>query len=139
VKLQRYDPDIIKGWKLICDISRREFEWIYSQLGIRLVERGESFYQKLMDDVVAEFESKGLVTVEDGRKLVFPLDSSVPPLTIVKSDGGYTYDTSDLAAIKNRLVTEKGDILLYVVDAGQVINYTFILGSNSFTYSIIYR
>ena len=139
VKLQRYDPDIIKGWKLICDISRREFEWIYAQLGIRLVERGESFYQKLMDDVVAEFESKGLVTVEDGRKLVFPLDSSVPPLTIVKSDGGYTYDTSDLAAIKNRLVTEKGDILLYVVDAGQVINYTFILGSNSFIYSIIYR
>jgi arginyl-tRNA synthetase len=42
-------------------------------------------------------------------------------------DGGYTYDTSDLAAIKNRLVTEKGDILIYVVDSGQVIQSFLIL------------
>ena len=42
------------------------------------------------------------------------------PLTLVKSDGGYTYDTSDMAAIKNRLIDEKGDWLIYVVDAGQV-------------------
>ena len=68
-----------------------------------------------MDDVVQEFEKANLVRLEDGRKLVFPEGVSVP-LTIVKSDGGYTYDTSDLAAIKNRLITEKGDILLYVID-----------------------
>lgn len=122
VKLQRYDPDIIKGWKLICDMSRKEFEYIYRELDIKLNERGESYYQQLMDDVVVEFEKKGLVQVEEGRKLVFPPNSSVP-LTIVKSDGGYTYATSDLAAIKNRLITEKGDIILYVVDAGQVIKY----------------
>lgn len=125
VKLQSYDPDIIKGWHLICDVSRQEFEQIYAELDIKLVERGESYYQKLMDDVVAEFESNGLVKIEDGRKLVFPPDSTIP-LTIVKSDGGYTYDTSDLAAIKNRLITEKGDILLYVVDAGQVNTNQFI-------------
>lgn len=42
------------------------------------------------------------------------------PLTVVKSDGGYTYDTSDLATIKYRLEETKGDWLIYVVDAGQV-------------------
>jgi arginyl-tRNA synthetase len=41
------------------------------------------------------------------------------PLTVVKSDGGNTYDTSDLAAIKQRLDEEKGDWLIYVVDIGQ--------------------
>ena len=121
VKLQGYDPEIIKGWKLICDASRKEFEHIYQELGISLIERGESFYQNLMDQVVVEFENAGLVKVEDGRKLVFPPNVSVP-LTIVKSDGGYTYDTSDLAALKNRLITEKGDILLYVIDAGQSVH-----------------
>lgn len=45
------------------------------------------------------------------------------PLTIVKSDGGYTYDTSDLAAIKNRLFDEKADIIIYVTDSGQVCEY----------------
>jgi arginyl-tRNA synthetase len=96
-----------------------EFQYIYNELDIKLIERGESYYQKLMDEVIKEFESRNFVVVEDGRKLVFPPESSIP-LTVVKSDGGYTYDTSDLAAIRNRLITEKADIILYVIDAGQV-------------------
>jgi arginyl-tRNA synthetase len=42
------------------------------------------------------------------------------PFTVVKSDGGFTYDTSDLATIKQRIEEEKGDWLIYVTDAGQV-------------------
>ena len=42
------------------------------------------------------------------------------PLTIVKSDGGFTYDTSDMAALKYRLQEEKADWVIYVVDSGQV-------------------
>lgn len=61
----------------------------------------------------------GFVQVDDGRKIVFVPGFPVP-LTIMKSDGGYTYDTSDLAALKHRLCEEKGDILIYVVDSGQV-------------------
>ena len=72
-----------------------------------------------MDDVVAELDAKNFLKLEDGRKVMFVPNQTVP-LTVVKSDGGYTYATSDLAAIKNRLVTEKADIVLYVVDAGQV-------------------
>ena len=56
---------------------------------------------------------------EDGRKLVFVPGQQVP-LTIVKSDGGFTYDTSDLAALQQRIVEEKGDWIIYVVDSGQV-------------------
>ena len=41
------------------------------------------------------------------------------PLTVVKTDGGYTYDTSDLAALRHRLEEEKADWILYVVDQGQ--------------------
>ena len=61
----------------------------------------------------------GFVQVDDGRKIVFVPGCSIP-LTIVKSDGGFTYDTSDLAAIKQRLFEEKADKLIYVVDNGQV-------------------
>lgn len=57
--------------------------------------------------------------MDDGRKIVFVPGSSVP-LTIVKSDGGYTYDTSDLAAIKQRLFEEEANKIIYVVDNGQV-------------------
>lgn len=61
----------------------------------------------------------GFVQVDDGRKIVFVPGCSIP-LTIVKSDGGYTYDTSDLAALKQRLIEEKANMLIYVVDSGQV-------------------
>lgn len=61
----------------------------------------------------------GFVQVDDGRKIVFVPGFPVP-LTIMKSDGGFTYDTSDLAALKHRLCEEKADILIYVVDSGQV-------------------
>ena len=103
-----------------------EFEHIYRELDISLTERGESFYQKLMEDVVVELDSNKHLILEDGRKIMFVPDQTVP-LTVVKSDGGFTYATSDLAAIKNRLITEKADIVLYVVDAGQVVSkYSYL-------------
>ena len=48
------------------------------------------------------------------------LEGKKVPLTLVKSDGGFTYDTSDMAAIRQRIKGEGGDWLIYVVDAGQV-------------------
>uniref|UniRef100_A0A8C2S615 Arginine--tRNA ligase, cytoplasmic n=1 Tax=Capra hircus TaxID=9925 RepID=A0A8C2S615_CAPHI len=119
VLLQSKNPDIIKAWKLICDVSRQ---------GKLLVERGESFYQDKMHDIVKEFEDRGFVQVDDGRKIVFVPGYSVP-LTIVKSDGGYTYDTSDLAAIKQRLFEEKADMIIYVVDNGQSLHFQTIFGA----------
>jgi len=62
----------------------------------------------------------GKVITEDGRKVVFVSGQKVP-LTVVKSDGGYTYDTSDLAALKQRVDDENGEWLIYVTDAGQVL------------------
>lgn len=119
VRLQNHDPKILKAWELICNVSRRECAEIYRRLGVTLKERGESFYQELMPGVVADLDNKKLTTVEEGRKLVFLPGKQVPPLTIEKSDGGYTYATSDITAARHRYEVEKADWLLYVVDAGQ--------------------
>ena len=51
------------------------------------------------------------------------------PLTVVKSDGGFTYDTSDLAALRHRTEQEKGDWLIYVVDAGQGLHFQTIFAA----------
>lgn len=39
-----------------------EFDSIYKRLGVTLIERGESFYQPIMSDIVADLESKSLST-----------------------------------------------------------------------------
>jgi len=126
VKLQNKNPDFIKAWNLICDVSRKDFQKIYDRLNItNLIERGESFYHDLMPKIVEECDKLGLIVEENGQKLIFP-EGCQYPLIVQKSDGGYTYDSSDLACIKQRLFEEKGDILLYVTDCGQSSHFDLI-------------
>lgn len=118
VKLQAFDPDMIHVWKMICDVSRRDFEYIYNELDVKLIDRGESFYQSRMVDMITELQAKNVLKLEDGRYVMFVPNIKVP-MTIVKSNGSYTYDTSDMATIKQRLEEEEADWIIYVVDSGQ--------------------
>lgn len=126
VKLQGGDADSLKAWKLICDVSRKEFQNIYDRLEITLTERGESFYQKRMENIVKELSDAEYLEEDDGRKIMWSENREGIPLTIVKSDGGFTYDTSDMAAIKQRLHEEKAEWLVYVTDAGQATHFQTI-------------
>ena len=79
-------------------------------MDIKLIERGESFYQKYMESIVLELESKNMLEEDNGRKIMWgEKHGNGVPLTIVKSDGGFTYDTSDMAAIKHRVEKERAD------------------------------
>ncbi|VDN07902.1 unnamed protein product [Thelazia callipaeda] len=127
VKLQGFEPDYVKAWRMICDVSRKNFNEIYDRLEINIEERGESFYQGHMIDLVNELDSLGVLEVEDGRKILRVGDGV--PLTVVKSDGGYTYDTSDLAALKYRLFIDKAEWIIYVVDAGQNLHFELVFAA----------
>uniref|UniRef100_A0A1L8DRZ3 Probable arginine--tRNA ligase, cytoplasmic n=1 Tax=Nyssomyia neivai TaxID=330878 RepID=A0A1L8DRZ3_9DIPT len=130
VKLQAGEKEIIKAWQDICDVSRKEFQIIYDRLGVNVIERGESFYQKRMIAIVEELQKANFLEDDDGRKIMWSSDQEGGdrgiPLTIVKSDGGYTYDTSDMAAIKQRITEEKADWLIYVTDLGQATHFQTI-------------
>ncbi|XP_065366063.1 probable arginine--tRNA ligase, cytoplasmic [Calliphora vicina] len=120
VQLQSGEPNSTKAWKLICDVSRREFQKIYDRLDVHLTEKGESFYQSRMVEVVKYLKSKNLLEFDEGRQIMWATaEKDSIPLTIVKSDGGFTYDTSDMAAIRYRIEEEKAEWIIYVVDAGQ--------------------
>ncbi|KAL4001997.1 arginine--tRNA ligase [Acanthocheilonema viteae] len=123
-KLQNFDPDFVKAWQMICDVSRKDFSQIYDRLDITIVERGESFYQKHMIELVEELDKLGVLELDEGRKIL--RFGEKVPLTVVKSDGGFTYDTSDLAALKYRLFVDKADWIIYVVDAGQSLHFELI-------------
>lgn len=88
---------------------------MYNRLDIKLIERGESSYQKRMKALVKELESRGLLEEDEGRKVMWgKRGGNEIPLTIVKSDGGFTYDTSDMAAIKQRVEEEKADWVMHI-------------------------
>lgn len=131
VALQQGQPKARKAWEIICDISRKAYQEIYDLLNVRLIERGESFYNPFLADIVADLDHKGLVTLSDGAKCVFlegfqNREGEPLPLMVQKSDGGYNYDTTDMATIYHRIATEKGDRLIYVTDAGQATHFQMI-------------
>jgi hypothetical protein len=111
VKLQGGDPDNLKAWQMFCDVSRADFQKLYSRLDIQLTEKGESFYNPFMPPLVEELTASGLVRESDGAMCFFIPDKPVP-LMMRKSDGGFTYDTTDMAAIRYRLQTESADWLV---------------------------
>jgi arginyl-tRNA synthetase len=124
VKLQSGDPDSRKAWQLLCDQSRREFQIIYDRLDIQLTERGESFYNPYLADVVTDLEQTGLLELDQGAKCVFTegftnREGQPLPVIIQKSDGGFNYATTDLAAVRYRITQDKADRIVYVTDAGQ--------------------
>ena len=132
VKLQGGDPVSLKAWELLCDQSRREFQKIYDQLGIRLTERGESFYNPYLQAVVDDLRAAGLLVVDAGAGCVFlegvsGKDGQPLPLIVQKSDGGFNYATTDLAAIRYRFAPGPGgdgaSRVIYVTDAGQASHF----------------
>lgn len=131
VKLQSGDAQARHAWQAICEISRRAFEEIYALLDVKLVERGESFYNPYLAEVVAELDKKGLITVSDGAKCIF-LDGYVTregtplPMIVQKSDGGFNYDTTDMAAIRHRIQVEKAQRIIYLTDAGQSLHFEML-------------
>jgi arginyl-tRNA synthetase len=124
VKLQAKDPDTIKAWNLLCDQSRREFQVIYDRLNVKLTERGESFYNPYLSAVVEDLRATGLLVESDGAQCVF-LDGFTNregdplPLIVQKTDGGYNYATTDLAAVRYRIQTDRADRIICITDAGQ--------------------
>jgi len=132
VRLQSGDPVSRRAWQLLCEQSRREFQAIYDRLDIRLTERGESFYNPYLEAVVADLDTSGLLVLDEGAQCVFlegvsGKEGKPLPVIVQKSDGGFNYATTDLAAIRYRFAAPPaGDgarRVIYVTDAGQASHF----------------
>ncbi len=131
VALQGGDAKAQKAWELICTITRQGHQEILDLLDISLEERGESFYNLHLPEIVSDLEKKGLVEVSNGAKCIFlegfkNRDGAPLPFMIQKSDGGYNYATTDLAALRHRVEEEHADRILILTDAGQATHFTML-------------
>ncbi|XP_030952341.1 arginine--tRNA ligase, cytoplasmic-like isoform X1 [Quercus lobata] len=125
VRLQGGEQKYRKAWTQICEISRNEFNRVYQRLGVQLEEKGESFYNPYIPAVLKELTSKNLVEDSQGARVIF-LEGFNIPLIVVKSDGGYNYASTDLAAIWYRLNEEKAEWMIYVTDVGQQQHFDMV-------------
>jgi arginyl-tRNA synthetase len=131
VKLQGGDETVVHYWNMFRAISLTHCTSVYQQLGVLLDLDdvcGESFYNDDLPKVIADLDAKGLLTESQGAQCVFlkeftNKDGDIQPFIVKKSDGGYLYATTDLAAIRHRVGDLGGDRLLYVTDARQAFHF----------------
>jgi arginyl-tRNA synthetase len=127
VSLQSGDDETRRLWRILVEESVAYFDQVYSQMDITLTPAdvvGESYYNDMLDDVVANLDAAGLLVESAGALCVFPpgftnRDGEPLPLIVKKRDEGYGYAASDLAAVRNRVERIGADEILYVVGAPQ--------------------
>ncbi|KAK9145445.1 hypothetical protein Sjap_005348 [Stephania japonica] len=80
--------------------------------------QGESFYNPHIPGVVEALSNHGLIEESKGARAIF-IEGKNIPFIVVKSDGGYNYASTDLAALWYRLNEEKAEWIIYLTDVGQ--------------------
>ncbi|MGH9114877.1 MAG: arginine--tRNA ligase, partial [Acidimicrobiales bacterium] len=131
VLLQSGDPETLRLWKVLVDESVVYFDEVYAKLGVGLTPDdvvGESYYNDLLPGVVADLDAAGLLVESDGALCVFPegytnREGQPLPLIVQKSDGGYGYAATDLAALRDRFGRLGADLVLYVVGSPQAQHF----------------
>lgn len=127
VKLQGGDEYCRMMWKKLVDITMCHNQENYSRLNVTLTEKdvmGESLYNPMLPEIVADLKAKGLAVEDDGALVVF-LDEfknkEGDPMGVIvqKKDGGFLYTTTDIAAAKYRYETLKADRVLVFSDSRQ--------------------
>ena len=131
VRLQNGDERCMALWQQFIEESIRHCQEVYDKLDITLQREdiaAESMYNADLATVVEELTAKGLITESDGALCVFldqfkGKDGTPLPAIVRKSDGGYGYMATDLAAARHRSQQLKADIALYVVGAPQTLHF----------------
>jgi len=116
VKLQGNDLATKLFWEVVYNISLRQLETIYEKLGVTNHYAGESTYGETIPHVLEDYRE--LITKDEQDRVILDVEMS-SPLILIKSDGSYTYDTTDLAALEYRINSLGSSRIIYVVDSGQ--------------------
>ncbi len=130
VKLQSGDEHFLKLWQQFIDTSLNHCDEIYQTLNLKLKREDvapESQYNDDLANVITDLDKAGLLSEDQGAQCVFleefkSKDDSIIPMIVQKSDGGYLYATTDLAALRHRHNNLKMTRGLYLVDARQSLH-----------------
>ena len=111
-------------WKYFWNISINDCKDIYKILGSHFdLWNGESSVHNLNKIMIDDLTKKNIIIESNGAKIIDLSEYDMPPLIMEKSDGAYTYDTSDVSTVLDRINKYNPDLMLYVVDYRQSLHF----------------
>ncbi|HSW38318.1 MAG TPA: arginine--tRNA ligase [Acidobacteriota bacterium] len=134
VALQSEEPETVALWRELVLESKQHFAEVYGMLDVLLTDEdyyGESYYNDMLAPVTEELLASGVAVESEGAICVFPpgftgQDGKPAPLIVRKKDGGYGYDTTDLAAFRHRVRCLNAGRIIYVTDSRQKQHFAML-------------
>jgi arginyl-tRNA synthetase len=111
-------------WRHFVKVSERGLEREFGSLGVMFdLWNGESSVDALIQPMIEDLKARGLAEISEGALVVQVAKDDdkkpLPPLILVKSEGGVLYGTTDLATVIERVRAYDPALILYVVDHRQ--------------------
>jgi len=127
VRLQGGDPYCLEMWRKLVDITMEQNQLNYERLNVSLSRddvMGESMYNPMLAEIVADLKAKGLAVEDQGAMVVYldefkGKDGDAMGVIVQKKDGGFLYTTTDIACAKYRYETLGASRVLYFIDSRQ--------------------
>ncbi|MDI3543964.1 MAG: arginyl-tRNA synthetase [Candidatus Woesearchaeota archaeon] len=122
--MEEGDEETLKLWREIRDNSLKEFNKIYSLLGVSFDDvSGESEYVEKSKQVIRELMSKGIAKESEGSIIVDLTDEGKSVGILRKSDGTTIYLSRDIAAAIDRKQRYEFNEMIYEVGAEQKLHF----------------
>lgn len=115
-----------KAWQHLRKVSIEAVKKNYDELEAHFdLWLGESDAHDTCSEIVKIAKDKGLSEVDDGATIIRLDEGSKPkpPVILVKSDGGFAYQVTDIATIKMRVDDLQAEEIIYVVDKRQSLHF----------------
>ena len=125
-ELQNGNEEYKKAWQHLRKVSVEDVKKNYDELDAYFdLWLGESDAHNASAEVVNIAKENGLSEVDDGATIIRLPETNkpMPPVILVKSDGGFGYQVTDIATIKMRYDDLKADEIIYIVDKRQALHF----------------
>ena len=127
-KLQDGEDIYRKAWQHLRKVSVEAIKKNYDDLDVHFdLWWGESDAHDTCKEILKIAAEKNISVVDDGATIIRLDDEDdkqkLPPVILEKSDGGFTYHTTDIATIKMRVDSLKAQEIDYFVDLRQSLHF----------------
>lgn len=125
-KLQGGDKQYRKAWQHLRNESLKAIKANYEQLDVNFdLWWGESDAHQACQDVVKFAQNNGISEKDNGAEIIRLEESNKPkpPVIIVKSDGAFGYQLTDIATIKMRVEDLGAQEIVYFTDSRQTLHF----------------
>ena len=95
----------------------------------------KKYFKDLINLIIIALLLLGVVSTNKQKSVAKVIEVSekddkleIPPMILIKSDGGILYSTTELATIYDRMKSYKPDEIWYIVDKRQELHLRLVMG-----------